>query len=362
MLTSLIEEFKKIKDFRQNRGKRHELWVVLTLIVLGLMTGHLNYKQISRFTQNEKEDLIKWLGLPQGNLPSYSTIRRVMIGIETLEIKAIFDDFVEQYYLKKDDTDWIAIDGKRLKNTLTNYENNCQNILVVISAFSPETKFVIQSKSFESKKSSENAEVRTMIKESGLVNKVFSLDALHCSQQTTRTIIETRNDYLITVKRNQIKLYNRLKELTERKNPVSEYEKKDVSHGRQVTRTVSVFNPESLGSQKHPNLQSVIRIKRQGWRERKEWNETLYYISSKKLPAQTFAEKIQQHWGIENQVHWVKDVIFQEDKSRIKDCVVAEKISLLTTLVINLYRSYGFISISQGQEWLGKHWQKMLLI
>jgi len=68
-----------------------------------------------------------------------------------------------------------------------------------------------------------------MIRESGLVNKVFTLDALHCSQQTTRTIIETQNDYLITVKRNQIKLYNRLKELTEIESPVSEYEKKDVS-------------------------------------------------------------------------------------------------------------------------------------
>jgi predicted transposase YbfD/YdcC len=68
-----------------------------------------------------------------------------------------------------------------------------------------------------------------MIRESGLVNKIFTRDALHCSQQTTRTIIETQNDYLITVKRNQIKLYNRLNELTKRESLVSEFEKKDVS-------------------------------------------------------------------------------------------------------------------------------------
>lgn len=362
MLTSIIEEFKKVKDFRNKRGKRHELWVVLSIIFLGLMTGNVNYKQIARFSHDQKETLIQWLGICPERLPSYSTIRRVMIGIETLGIKAIFENFVEQHYWKKEGTDWIAIDGKTLKNTLTNYENNCQNVLINVSAFSSATQLIIKSEGTESQESSENAQVRSMIRESGLVNKIFTLDALHCSQQTTRTIIETKNDYLITVKRNQIKLYNRLKELTEIESPVSEYEKKDVSHSRQVTRTVSVFNPENFRNQKHPNLHSIIRVKRKGWRDKKEWNETLYYISSQKLPAQIFAEKIQQHWGIENQVHWVKDVVFQEDNSRIKDCAVAEKFSLLITLIMNLYRTCGFLSISQGQAWLGKHWQKMLLI
>lgn len=362
MISSVIEGFKKIKDFRNNRGKRHELWVVLGIMFLGLMTGKVNYKQIERFTQDEKDKLIKWLGVSQEKLPSYSTIRRVMLGIKTLEIKSQFEDFVEQHYWQKSGSDWIAIDGKTLKGTLSNYERDCQNVLIVISGYSPETKLIVKCEGTESQRSSESAQVRRMIRESNWVNKVFTLDALHCSQQTTRTIIETKNDYLITVKRNQIKLYNQIEYLTKRENPVSEYEKKDVSHGRTLTRTVSVFTSEKLRNPKHPNLQSLIRIKRKGWRGSKEYQETLYYISSQKLPAQIFAEKIRQHWQIENQVHWVKDVIFQEDKSRIKDCVVAEKFSLLTSLVMNLYRSYGFVSISQGQAWLGKNWQKIFLI
>lgn len=362
MLTSIIEGFKKVKDFRHKRGKRHELWVVLSIIFLGLMTGNVNYKQIARFSHDQKETLRQWLGIPQENWPSYSTIRRVMIGIDTLEIKAIFADFVEEHYWRKDGEDWIALDGKSLKNTLTNYENSCQNVLINISAYSPETQLVIKSEFFESQESSENAEVRTMIEKSGLVNKVFTCDALHCSQKTTRTIIESKNDYLITVKKNQIKLYSGLKELIETEKPLSKYQSKDESHGRKITRTVSVFDGQKVGLKKYPHLHRVISVKRKGWRERKQGNETLYYISSKKMPAQIFAEKIQQHWGIENQVHWVKDVIFQEDNSRIKDCVVAEKISLLTTLIMNLYRTCGFGSISQGQAWLGKQWQKMLLI
>jgi len=117
MLTSIIEGFKKVKDFRHKRGKWHELWVVLSIIFLGLMRGNVNYKQIARFSHDQKENLIKWLGICPERLPSYSTIRRAMIGIETLEVKAIFEDFVEQHYWKKEGTDWIAIDGKTLKNT-----------------------------------------------------------------------------------------------------------------------------------------------------------------------------------------------------------------------------------------------------
>ncbi|MGK7925684.1 MAG: ISAs1 family transposase [Spirulina sp.] len=379
MLNSIIEGFKKIKDFRKKRGKRHELWVVLAIIFLGMMAGNVNYQQIARFSQNEKDNLIKWLGIPQGKIPSYSTIRRVMMGINIREIKVVYEDLVEKYYWKKEDTDWIAIDGKTLKNTLTNYEDSGQNVLIVISGFSPATKLVIKSEEFESQKSSENAKVRNIIRESGWMNKVLTLDALHCSQQTTRTIIETGNDYLITVKRNQKKLYTQIEELTERKNSVSEYQKTDGCHGREVTRTVSVFNAESLGNEKYPHIVSVIRINRKGWRGKKEWDETLYYISSQKMSAQIFALKIQEHCGatpvrfphlgnahqergVENQVHWVKDVIFKEDKSRIRNCQVAAKFSLLITLIMNLYRSCGFVSISQGQAWLGKDWQKMLLI
>jgi len=88
-----------------------------------------------------------------------------MIGIETLEVKAIFEDFVEQHYWKKEGTDWIAIDGKTLKSTLTNYESNGQNVLINVSAFSSATQLIIKSEGKKSQESSENAKVRSMIKE-----------------------------------------------------------------------------------------------------------------------------------------------------------------------------------------------------
>lgn len=362
MINSLIEKLKEVKDFRKNRGKRHELWVVLTVIILALLTGNITYKQINDFRKNQEDDLIKFLGITTKHLPSYSTIRRVMMQINTAEIQLVFAAMVEKYYWLKSASDVIAIDGKSLKNTLTNYENKDQNILVVVSAFSQETNLVIKTECFESKQMSETAQVLSLIRNCGLINKVFTLDALHCNRETTAAIIDSQNDYLITVKGNQKKIYNRLKELAKTEKPLSVYEEKEVSHGRAIQRKISVFAGEKVQQKNYPHLQSFITVERQGRRGNKEYNETLYYISSQKLLAEIAAQIIKGHWLIENRLHWVKDVVFQEDKSKFKEPKVAATYSLLVTIILNIYRSLGLVSISEGMSWLGKAWQKIFLV
>lgn len=362
MLSSLIEEFKKVKDFRKPQGKRHPLWVVLSVIVLAILLGNTSYKEIAKFSHREKDKLLALFNLPHQRLPSYSTLRRVMMGLDRLEIQGVLEETVHQFYRSNDEPDWIAIDGKNLKNTLTDYETSKQNVLIEVSWFSSEKKLVIKSEILKSKVKSEIAQVQDMVKNCGLTHKVFTLDALHSNQRTTQTIIESQNDYLITVKANQVKLYNRLKNLAESETPLSFYEEKDASHGRTVTRKVSVYEGQSVGHQNYPHLQSFMKVERQGIRGKKAYQETLYYISSKKLDAETFALKIKEHWSIENQLHWVKDVIFKEDKSKFKIESAAANFSLLVTLAMNLYRVLGFLSITQGRDWLENRWDKLLII
>ena len=346
MLNSIIEQFKLVKDFRQSQGKRHELWGVLAMIILALIKGYVTYKDIANFIKDEEDKLIKLLGIPWKKSPSYSTIRRVIIGISVKEIELVFNSIAEKFYANKHEKDWIAIDGKALKNTLTNYENEQQNMLVIVSCFSQDTKLVIKSESCESKHSSETKKVRSIIENCGLSNKIFTLDALHCSQKTTQTIIDSGNDYLITVKGNQKKLHNLLQTLTKTQKPLTVDQSKDNSHGRYVIRNVSVFDGGHIYHENYPHLKSFVKVERIGFRGNKEYNQTLYYISSVKLKAEIFAEKIKEHWLIENFIHWVKDVIFKEDFSRIKGLEVAGKMSLLVTLTLNIYRSLGFLSIS----------------
>ena len=85
----------------------------------------------------------------------------------------------------------------------------------------------------------------------------------------------------------------------------------------------------------------------------KPYEQIAYYLSSRQENAQVFMNKIRGHWRIENQLHWVKDVIFQEDSSRICKFRPATNLSVLKTIAMNLFRFLGFLSVTEGQRWLG---------
>ena len=132
MINTILERLKKVKDFRQNQGKRREIWVVLSIIVLIILTGNSSQKQIEMFSNNNQDKLINILNIPSKKLPSYSTLRRVMMGVFESEIQLIFDEIISANYSEHQEN-WIAVDGKSLKNTQTNYEQNGQNMLVTVS-------------------------------------------------------------------------------------------------------------------------------------------------------------------------------------------------------------------------------------
>ena len=98
MINTVLERLKKVKDFRQNQGKIHEIWVVLSIIVLNILTGNSSYKKIEMFSNKNQEKPIKILNIPSKKLPSYSTIRRVMMGFFESEIQLIFNEIISANY------------------------------------------------------------------------------------------------------------------------------------------------------------------------------------------------------------------------------------------------------------------------
>jgi len=140
MLNNLIEKLKAVKDFRSNQGKRYPLYLVLLIIILGIMEGYVSYRALGDFSKNKKEIILKMFGINLDNTPEYSTIRRVMIGVDWKELLKIFNIWAHEEYADRDDINYLSMDGKSLKSTVVEYDNEKQNFIVFVSLFSQQGK------------------------------------------------------------------------------------------------------------------------------------------------------------------------------------------------------------------------------
>jgi predicted transposase YbfD/YdcC len=361
-MDNLIQKLKKVKDFRRAQGKRHSLWFILLLIVLALMLGYTSYRGMEKFAQINCLFLTKKLKINPKRVPSYSTIKKVVDQVEWCNLVKIFNEWAGELVDFSQEIDTLAIDGKTLKSTVTNYHKSSQNFISMVSQFSQNTAIAINLSCWENKHDSEINQVQDMVKASEFEGQILTLDALHCQTETLRVINESNNDYLVTVKKNQKKLYESLERNSKIATPVSTYEEIDLSHGRQVTRKISVFSPPLDLDKKWVKVKSYLQIERKGFRDKKPYYQVLYYLSSLKNEASYLGKKIRGHWLIENQLHWVKDVIFSEDKVKIVAKQANINLSILKTIALNLFRFLGFLSITDGRIWLLHRWRHLSLL
>jgi hypothetical protein len=202
----LIEKLKKVKDFRNPSGRRHQLWTVLLIIILGIMQSYVGYRAIGDFAKYNQALLTKYFKLPSEKMPSYSTIRRILMGLDWSELLDIFNEWAKEEYHDKEGLEWIAVDGKCLRNTVINHDEATQNFVMFASFFSQKTGIVLYLERWENKESSEVHQVQDMVRDTELTDKTFTLDALHSNRVTPQEIIDSNNDYLITLKANQLNL------------------------------------------------------------------------------------------------------------------------------------------------------------
>ena len=161
-------------------------------------------------------------------------------------------------------------------------------------------------------------------------------------------ILTSGNDYVIAVKANQPKLYNQIKQNIQQSQPTSTHTEHERRSNRVTTRHVSVFDNLQAIALLWVGLRRLIQVERVGTRGGGPYHEIVYYISSLELTAVQFATGIRAHWHVENRLHWVKDVIFVEDKAQMVDGYAATNFSIIRSIVINLFRTNGFSSITSA--------------
>ncbi len=154
------------------------------------------------------------------------------------------------------------------------------------------------------------------------------------------------NDYLISVKGNQPKLMQQFQQACAQMSPHSQTVHLDTSHGRVVQRTTQVFAAPPTLAQTWPKAESLVVVERQGWREGRTFATTSFYLTSLNLSAVATALGIRQHRDIENGLHWVRDVVFQEDRAPFACKAPALNWSVLRSIALNLFRAGGYHSLT----------------
>jgi len=356
---TLLSLLELIPDPRNSSGRRHSLVLILLIVFVGLLRGSKDIKDAQLFARMNQRFFVDLLGEPlRHGIPAASTITRLMARLNPATLVTVYPEFLRA--LGTDLNDVLSYDGKTMRAV-----PDKDNIRHILSLFSHDSHQALGQVGVSGKGKEIPAfeELLEQAKTSGLVTgKLLLGDALHTQKATVKAILKAKADYLFVVKGNQKQLRREIQaEL--KKVDVSQldsYSYVDTTRRRDITTTVTVLRATSAGNEMLPNLtrsnhwdsvQTIGLLARSGTRTTKdgkvhELNETIGLISSRRLTAKAAAKHLRNHWCIENNLHWVKDVVFNEDRHNLRTGNAPQVMSWLRSMVISLCNTLKLRSIS----------------
>jgi predicted transposase YbfD/YdcC len=339
---SMVECFKEVEDPRIDRTKRHRLDDILALSVFAVISGAEGWEDIEEFGKQKFKWCKKFLSLPNG-IPSHDTISRVFRALRPGAFQEAFLEWMTSAH-EKLGFKMIAIDGKTLRRS---HDASMKSALHAVCAWSVENHLVLGQVATD-QKSNEITAIPELLKLLDLKGAIISIDAMGCQKEIAKQIIDRGGDYVLAVKDNQPSLHAAIKESFELYHDgqlpgiVSrQLTTTGTEHGRQETRYYLIMElPDSMAHFKDEwsGLRSIGQVMNVTVEDGIQTIETRHFITSREPKVKQFAASVRGHWGIENSLHWVLDVTFNEDQSRIRKDYGAENFALLRRFAISLIK------------------------
>ena len=179
---SILFYLSNISDRRREAGRRHPQEIVLTIVLMAIMSGYHGYRAIGDFIDRNRADLLRYLKPDKGRLPTFYTIRRVLMGIDFEEFSNQFYEWSKQY-IDIQPGEWVSIDGKAIAGTVVNQPSAYQDFINLVSIFTSRHKMVLANAQVRNSKESEIPVVKQLLEKLQLKDVVFTLDALHCQKK-----------------------------------------------------------------------------------------------------------------------------------------------------------------------------------
>ena len=338
-MPSLITIFRDIPDPRSGNAQRHDLLDILTIALVASVCGAESCVDFAEFAEDREPLLREFLSLENG-LPSHDTFSRVFRLLDPAAFGRAFEAFLTD--LGADGPGVLAIDGKTLRRSFDRAAG--RSALHVVTAFGVDARLSLGQRALAAGENEITA-ARALLATLALDGALVTGDAIHAQAETAQLVLDRGGDYLFALKANRPAMLAAVAAyFADPPEPLRVFETTDAEHGRIETRRHRVTHSVDwlFGDRAEPGAPRVPGLATLACVEATRDDgmpTTRYYLASARLTPERFARAARSHWAIENSLHWVLDVTFDEDGARNRADNGPENLAILRRLTLNLLRT-----------------------
>jgi predicted transposase YbfD/YdcC len=341
---SILDHFSALSDPRQRWRVIYPLPEILLLVLCATLCGMEDFVETRLWGEQRLDFLRRFLPYERG-IPAHDTLNDVINALDPDLFKACFASWVET--LRDSDPEIIAIDGKTSRRS--HARSRGREPLHLVSAWATRQRLVLGQQATDVK-SNEITAIPLLLERLELSGALVTIDAMGTQAAIAEAVVAKGGDYLLALKANWPATFADVERFFAEpptdlmQTPV---ETIDSDHGRLETRRHTVCHTVDWlfsdrrypGEPRFPKLAMIGMVQTRVERNGKTEHERRYYLSSAKLDAKTFAHAVRAHWGIENRLHWVLDVVFHDDLARLRTGHGPQNMALVKHMALNLVQN-----------------------
>lgn len=339
---SILKHFADLDDPRDERGKDHRLLDIIAIAICAVICGAESWVDIELYGQSKQEWLGTFLGLGNG-IPSHDTFARVFARLDPEQMQKCFMSWITAIsQLSRGEV--IAIDGKTVRHSYDRTKG--KGAIHLVSAWASANRVVLGQRKVDDK-SNEITAIPQLLRVLAIEGCIVTIDAIGCQTDIASAIIDKGADYVLALKGNQGGLFEDVQWLfdqaqaTQFQDVAHDFAQTiDKKHGRIEVRRCWTLSESELDylvqKRQWKRLRTVVILQSERRLNGQVSSETRYYISSLESHAAKIAAAIRTHWTVENNLHWVLDVSFDEDACRIRSYHAPQNLSILRHIALNL--------------------------
>lgn len=333
---SFISIFSELDDPRAENA-RHNLLEVLFIALAAVLCGAESCADMADFGEAKEGVLRRVLRLEHG-IPSHDTFSRVFRLLDPERFEAAFRRFMQAFAKSSGLSGVVAIDGKAVRGA---FERGARTTpLHLVNVWAVDQRLALAQR--KAPRRNEVAAALEVVKLLSLEDCIVTADALHCHREFAQAVLDSGGEYVLALKENQSAVFaDAVAAIDTAANRDESEQQPTTSHGRTERRHAIVVSDTRLAEvHDFPGIQAIARLLSVRRVEGKEETMVRHFLLSRRLPAAKFLDVVRAHWSIENQLHWVLDVVFDEDGARNRMGHGPENLALLRKLALNILRSH----------------------